>query len=89
MEMNVENLNWPFNPPGLISNRTLSTSFLYLPIDLVQPVLDGSFHVLLPVGERERDAVSSRDDGNHFTICTLPNKGIQRNHLQDTEQRGG
>lgn len=55
----------------------------YLSIDLVQPVLDGSLHVLLPVGEGERDAVSSGDDGHHLPVCTLSDKRIQRNHLQE------
>lgn len=57
----------------------------YLSIDFMQPVLDSSFHIFLPVGKRERDAVSSRDDGNHLAICTLPDKGIQRNHLENTQ----
>jgi len=60
---------------------------LYLSVDLMQPVLDGSFHVLLPVGESQRDAVSSRDDGHHFTVCALPDERIQRNHLDDKQQR--
>lgn len=51
----------------------------------MQAVLDGSLHVLLPVGERERDAVPSGDDGNHLPIGTLSHKRIQRNHLERRE----
>lgn len=61
--------------------RSHQTEF-YLSIDFMQPVLDSSFHVFLPVGESERDAVSSWDDGHHLSICTLPDEGIQRNHLK-------
>lgn len=69
----------PLISAALRSGEVLS----YLSIDLVQPVLDGSLHVLLPVGEGERDAVSSGDDGHHLPVCTLPDKRIQRNHLQN------
>lgn len=54
----------------------------HLAINFMQAVLDSSFHIFLSVGECERDAVSSRDDGHHFAICTLTDKGIQRNHLK-------
>ena len=53
----------------------------YLSINLVQSVLYGSVHVLLPVREGEGDAVSSWDDGHHLAVGTLTHKGIQRNHL--------
>lgn len=66
-----------FSPPGS------AAELLYLSIDFMQPILDRSFHIFLPVGESERDAVPSRDDGHHLSICTLPNKRIQRNHLEN------
>lgn len=53
----------------------------------MQSVLNGPFHILLPIGKCEWDTISTRDYGNHFAISTLANKRVKRNHLRKEKKK--